>query len=394
MKQALRFWLPALSGMACLGLGAGLLGIYGFFVEPLSREFGVGVAVLNTGPVALLLVPGLVAPFVGRLADRLPIRRVILAGVTLAMLSLVAVSFAPSLAVAAACFVLFAVGVTGYGPVVINGLMVKVYPKREARALAIAAIGISLATATLPPAVGFLLETASWRGTLASLATVLLVLLWVVVLLGVPADAGAGLRQDSAGGSGFYRRGEFWLVGFCVALAFNVAIVLSICYPAHFMQSGYSAGEAGLILAFAGLCGLVGKSVIAWLGDASRHHARALVVGLLSLQVLGLALLLRGDGLALTLCAVGLFGFGGGAFIPMHPFLNSRYFDAAVISHVNGAQMPLFLPFGLLGAPLAGLSFDRTGSYDIALVWLAAALCAAILLTLRLPAGDARQSAA
>ena len=35
------------------------MGIYGFFVEPLSSEFGVGVAMLNVGPVALLLVPAI-----------------------------------------------------------------------------------------------------------------------------------------------------------------------------------------------------------------------------------------------------------------------------------------------------------------------------------------------
>ena len=39
--------------MICLALGAGLIGIYGFFVKPLSEEFGVGVATLNIGPVAL-----------------------------------------------------------------------------------------------------------------------------------------------------------------------------------------------------------------------------------------------------------------------------------------------------------------------------------------------------
>ena len=37
----LRFWFPALAGAACLGLGPGLVSLYGFFVEPLSREFGV-----------------------------------------------------------------------------------------------------------------------------------------------------------------------------------------------------------------------------------------------------------------------------------------------------------------------------------------------------------------
>ncbi|NND66469.1 MAG: hypothetical protein HKN19_02675, partial [Halioglobus sp.] len=221
-------------------------------------------------------------------------------------------------------------------------------------------------------------------------------LLWLVVLAGVPAGAGSQLQGNAVLDKAFYRRSEFWLVGLCVALAFNVSIVLSICYPPHFMQAGYSAGEAGMILAFAGLCGLTGKAAIAWLGDAGKHHARSLVVVLLLVQVAGLAVLLQASALPLTLCGVGMLGFGGGAFIPMHPYLNSRYFDAAIISQVNGAQMPLFLPFGLLGAPLAGFSFDRSGSYDTTLVVLAAALCAAALLTLRLPPGEAqrdRQSA-
>ncbi len=70
----------------------------------------------------------------------------------------------------------------------------------------------------------------------------------------------------------------------------------------------------------------------------------------------------------------------------MQPYLNSRYFDAAIISQVNGAQMPLFLPFGLIGAPLAGYAYDQTGNYDAVLVALAATLGVAALLIVRLPA--------
>ena len=83
MSQAggtVRTWLPAISGMVCLGLGAGLIGIYGFFVEDLSREFAVGAATINIGPIALLLVPGIVAPFVGKLIDRVSPRRIMLTG--------------------------------------------------------------------------------------------------------------------------------------------------------------------------------------------------------------------------------------------------------------------------------------------------------------------------
>jgi predicted MFS family arabinose efflux permease len=371
--------------MVCLGLGAGLIGIYGFFVEPLSREFGVGVATLNIGPVALLLVPGIVAPMVGRLVDRVPIRRIILTGASLSMLSLVAASQAPSLLFAAITFLLFALGVTMYGPVVINGLMVKIYIGSEARALAIAAMGISVAGAVLPPLVGLLLAGLEWRQALLVLAVGLLLILWSTVLAGIPAQAGGVGAAGTRSTEEISRGRAFWLIGFCVALGLNVAIVLAICYPPYFLSEGYSVAQAGWFLSVAGLSGLAGKGVIAWLGDAGRDYARWLASGLLLVQVLGLGLLYSAESVSGVVAALLFLGFGGGAFIPMHPYLNSRYFDAAVIGRVNGAQMPLFLPFGLVGAPLAGYAFDSTGHYNAVLLALAVALVFAAGLALLLP---------
>ena len=146
--------------------------------------------------------------------------------------------------------------------------------------------------------------------------------------------------------------------------------------------------DAGRFLAVSGMAGFVGKACLAWLGDAARDHAKWLAMLLVLLQIAGLALLYAADGAVEIILALCLVGFGTGAFIPMHPFLNSRYFDAAVISHVNGAQMPLFLPFGLVGAPLAGYAFDQAGNYDAVIITLVATLGVAVLLLLRLPAPD------
>jgi len=374
--------------MTCLGFGAGLIGIYGFFVEPLSKEFGVGVAALNLGPVALLLVPGIVAPMIGKLADRTPIRRIIFAGASLAMLSLLAISQAPSIVFAGLGFLCFALGLTMYGPVVINGLMVKIYPENAARALAIAAMGISLATMILPPVVGALLAHIGWRWTLACVACGLWIILALVVLAAVPVDAGGARAVAVRGqvGSDIYHQPAYWLIGLCVALGFNVAIILAICYPPHFISQGYSLAQAGWFVSSAGLAGLAGKTCMAWLADAGRHHVKWLAAGLLLLQTLGLAVLLSAGNATEVILALCFLGFGGGAFIPIHPYLNSRYFDAAVISQVNGAQMPLFLPFGLVGAPLAGYAYDQSGNYNAVLLALAVTLVIAALFALWLPA--------
>ena len=77
---------------------------------------------------------------------------------------------------------MFSLGLALYGPVVVNGLLVKVYPGSEARALAIAAIGISVATAVLPPLVGLLLDSMEWRSALMTIALCVLVVLWLAIL--------------------------------------------------------------------------------------------------------------------------------------------------------------------------------------------------------------------
>jgi len=273
MKQ----WLPAVAGMACLGLGPGLIGVYGFFTEYLADEFDVGVATINIGPVALLLVPGIAAPFIGRLVDRMDIRRIILCGSALAMVSLLAASQAPSLWMAGLAFLCFSAGLALYGPVVVNGLLVKLYEGREARALAIAAIGISFSSAILPPVVASLLAAMDWRSALASLASFVLIALWLAVLAAIPpgvhASVAARPHRDGAGGA-FYRDRNFWLIGLCMALWMNVAMVLAICYPPHFIAQGLSMEQAGWLISLAGASGLIGKALLAMIADSLRRHAR------------------------------------------------------------------------------------------------------------------------
>ena len=397
VPSPLKTWLPALCAMVCMGLGSGFVGVYGFFAKHLSREFEVGIAVVNIGAAALLLVPGIAAPFVGKLVDRVSIRKLMLLGSGLGMCSLLLVSQAPALAWAGIAFVGFAAGIALYGPVAVNGLLVKLYPGREARALAIAAIGVSFATAALPPLTGGLLARMDWRPALMFIAGGAWVVLWAVILAGIPGDtrghaSGGGGATDSAGATyenslnpGIYRSREFWLVGLSIALGMGSALVLAISYPPHLIAEGFSVVQAGWVISMMGMAGLVGKGVLALVGDSLRRYAGWIAALIMGLQATGLVLLPSADTLAAVVSVMALLGFTGGAFLPMHSYLNSRYFDASIIGRVTGAQVPLFLPLGLAGPPLAGYIFDQTGSYQIMLYGLAAALALAALLAASLP---------
>ena len=95
--ESARGWTPAIVASVCQVLGIGILGVYGFFVEPLSAEFGVGATTINLGPVMLLVAPAFVGPIVGRFADTHSIRSMMLLGVFIAVLSLLGISLADSI---------------------------------------------------------------------------------------------------------------------------------------------------------------------------------------------------------------------------------------------------------------------------------------------------------
>ena len=306
------------------------------------------------------------------------------------MCSLLVISQLPALWMAGIGFIFFARGLAMYGPVTVNGMLVKLYPGREARVLAIAAMGISLATMVLPPLVAYLLLMLEWRWALASLGAGVLVLLWLLILLGVPPDVGPAPDHaaDAPGATDIYRNPRFWLIGLCVAVALTSSVVLAICYPPHFISRGFSVAETGWFISLAGFAGIIGKSGVALVGDSVRRKAKWLAAAILLVQVAGFLLLLGATTRAEVIPAVCLLGVGSGAFLPMQPYLNSQYFDASVIGQVNGAQMPLFLPFGLVGLPLSGYVFDQTGNFLPVMTGLAVAVGIATLLALLLPAPD------
>jgi cyanate permease len=131
--------------------------------------------------------------------------------------------------------------------------------------------------------------------------------------------------------------------------------------------------------------GALGKLTVALLADQLRPYARFFVASLLLLKLLGIVMLFGADTALWVSVSVAVMGFSGGAFLPMHPYLNSRYFPADIIGQVNGAQGPLFLPLGLVGPPLAGYAYDQTGSYALVLAGLGALLVLAVVAVMALP---------
>jgi predicted MFS family arabinose efflux permease len=383
--------MPALISAVCQMFGIGLLGVFGFFVSPLSQEFDVGVASINIAPVFLLLAPALVGPIIGRFLDTHSIRNIILCGVLLSMVALYGVSHAATLVVAGGAFFLYAVGSTLYGPLVLNSLVIKSYRDKVATALAIGAMGVSAGTVLIPYLVAGLMDHFDWRETLQILATGMGAVLFLCAALGLPRNIRQpGETPNIIDGEyvdkGFLATPAFWIIGIALAVIFNMALMLSVCYAPHFGQQGFSNRAIATFLAAGGAAGFCAKLLVASFVDRWRQYLKTISIGVVLLALAGVSTLLLGDSFTSNAFGVALLGGSGGAFLPLYPYLNSRYFDSRTIGKVNGAQAPLMLPLGLVSAPLAGYAFDVRGSYQLAFVGALVLLAFAALLLTMLPA--------
>lgn len=388
------------------------MSVFGFFIAPLAETFSVSHGTITNAPIFLIIVPAFFGPIIGRIADRLPIRIVMMVGLCIATGSLYLISLAPTLLYAAFGFAMYVVGMSMCGPIVINSLLIKIYQQDSGRALAIAAMGASLAGITLPKWVAYLLIDNTWRDALASLAGGLFLLLAVVIFFGIPRSS-APLKKRSLNDTAddvshlgipvedtavedtakvvsdslttvadksFLKNRSFWLIGIAVAMTLNAALVLGVCYPPHLFSLGFSMDQAATILAMGGVGGIVGKLCVASVIDKFSQEIKYVASALILIKLLAIIGLMSITSFYPLLIVAFCLGFGGGAFIPMHPILNSCYFDSSIVGKINGAQMPLFLPFALIGLRMLGYSYDLSGHYYWVLLGIVTALFLALIL--------------
>ncbi len=385
-----KFWMPALVCMLCQGLGIGLVGIFGFFVDPLANEYAVSRTSINSAPILLLIMPAFLSPIIGKLVDRVPIRNILLLGVIIATSCLYAISASTELYLLALGFIGFSAGLVLYGPLSINAFIIKHYQSNTGRVLAIATIGLSIASIILPIWTAWLLERNNWRSALAIIAITVFIILINAIFFGLkssnkqPAPT-ANTPIDNVPASFFLTHPAFWLIGLPIGMFFMSAMVLSVCYPAHFANIGFSPMETGVFLSSAGISGLAGKLIVAAFIDRFRSKLKYLASLLVFIQACGMVGILLSETLYPTIASVLLIGLGGGGLIPMPPMLNNLYFDASIIGRVTGAQVPMLLPMGLIGLPLSGYIFDLTGSYQLVFSAMIISHLLAISMLLKLP---------
>jgi MFS family permease len=373
--------------------GAVMAFTFSLFIAPLEQEFGWPRATVSLGFSAMTLSLALAAPVTGRLLDRWGVRRTLIFAVPLFALSIGALSLAPKIpAVYLLFFALAGIFGSAHSPIPYAKLVAAWFDDHRGLALGIAMSGIGLGGAILPQIVRVLIDNHGWRAGFRGLSIAILVIGMSAVLFLVrerpavlladtaaacmsdPAQPGVTLRQA-------LRNFRFWAIAVFV-------LFLTLCLngsAAHAMPlltaHGVAPGKAASMLVALGLSSLLGRLLTGYLLD--RMFAPRVAALVCALALLGLALLVGGDGTA-ALAAIVCLGFSLGAEVDVMSYLVSRYFGLRHFGALIGCMLGIFSLAAAVGAPLAGLAHDMTGSYTPALIGFGAGLLLAIIFVLRL----------
>jgi predicted MFS family arabinose efflux permease len=382
-------------GGAALGLGVALPAwnyYSSLFVVPLTQEFGWTRGELARA-TALSLIGAFAAPWIGKFADRLGARPVLVFGLVAYAAVLAGFAAQPgSLPVYATLIVLH----TGLGLAAGGAIFCRAvagwFSAARGLALGITMSGVPLAAAFITPALQAVIAGAGWRSGYLFLAALALCVGIPATLAFVrerPVEAEAAAELGDSEWNAILRAPRFWLL-FLSLIPVNTAGTGIMSQMAPLLtDAGQSAAAAALLLSiFAGAV-IVARLAAGWAIDRFPPHIVAAVVT--GTPALGCVVLLLGPpSFGVAAVALMLVAVQQGAEIDLVGYLIARLFGMSNYATAYGACVLALGLSGAAGVLLFGQLHDWYGGYGAAL-WLSAigyAIGALLLYALRLRPGE------
>lgn len=394
-------------------LQSALLGqAYGAYIPLLQAEFGWSKTALAAASSLREGQNGIAGPIQGMLLDRFGPRIVARIGVVLFACGFMLFSQVHSLTTFYGAFFVMALGASLMGYLTVTFTIVQWFERRRATAISMSSAGFATGGMVVPLVV-ILLESLGWRTT-AFLSGV------IVLGAGLPLTHFLHHRPHALGllpdgdeappvvegapklppSTDFtlgeaMRTASFWWISLGHASALFIVSAMSVHLVSHLQESqGYSLGRASGIVFLMTLLFLTGTVSGGLLGD--RLNKRVLVVVCMGMHAAGLLLLSHATGLAMIVAFTVLHGLAWGWRGPQMSALRADYFGRAAFGKILGVSNVIIILGTISGPIIAGVVYDRTGSYQLGFDILAGiALVGSVFFVLaRKPAPPARTQTA
>jgi len=356
---------------------------FGLFVIPVSSEYGLSRADMNTAFVILEFGTAAMSPLVGRLLDFFPLKRIMFVSVLLLGFSFAVLGLSHSIWVsAAAIFLPLSAGMLGAAVLTMSLLMAHWFKAQRGRAMMISVMGVSLGGVVVSPVIAVLITNFGWRSALLIMAAAITILLSILILfirerpgendvetrapVNIPVDPIPHAATADAKPLGIWtalRRSDFWAFSVAIAVAGSTAQTLTITLVPFAVDRGLTTVEAATIVSLFGTSAIAYKLLLAVVADKFDRITLLTAICLLG-AVTNAALYVSYSYVALAACAVILGGAARALGPVVYAFVADR-FGVQSFGTIRGLSGVVIAIVGAAFARFAGEVYDRTGSYDI-----------------------------
>jgi predicted MFS family arabinose efflux permease len=361
-----------------IGVAVGLGGIpfftLGVFMKPLAEAFGWSRAEIAATSLCLSIGSGLTAPVVGRLVDRLDVRRVALVSLAAMVVAYLALTQLRG-DIRMLYLGVFTLALCGCGssPLVWALTVSTWFDRARGLALGLTMAGSGVAAILAPRLVDRLIEAYGWQAGYIGIALFTGLFAFPIVFLLFDGKrphraAGAGVQPATSGMAvgAALRSPRFWQLAAGILLVNGAVGAILVNLVALLTDAGLTRASATGIAGLLGFAVVIGRLVIGFLLDRFRAPRVAAIV--LTVPAIGLELLAGFPGVeGLMIAAALMFGFASGAEVDLLAYLTSRLFGLRAFGAIYGLLLIAFLLGGGIGPILMGHVHDTNGNYGPAL---------------------------
>jgi MFS family permease len=390
-------WRTPLVIIIC-GCAIGMLGFgprssFGFFIQPMSREFSWGRDVFGLALAIQNLLWGLGQPVAGAIADRFGVLRVMCVGAILYAGGLLLMRYASTpLSLDLGAGVLIGFGLSGCSfNLVLSAFSKLLPPERRGIALGFGTAAGSFGQFLFAPFGVAMIGNLGWQAALTVFAGLMLLIIPLSLALATPPAPPAHVApadQQSfmtALAEAFGHRSYVLLVLGFFTCGFQLAFI-TVHLPAYLVDRGIPAQTGGWVIATIGLFNIIGSLSVGWL--QTRLPKRYILSSIYFIRAMSIIAFVSFPITTFSAIAFGMItGLTWLSTVPPTSALVALMFGTRWFATLYGFAFVSHQVGGFLGVLLGGVVFEKFGSYMP--VWWLSVLFGLLSALINLPIVEA-----
>jgi len=392
-------WLVVLYSFLIQAVGIGIA-IYCFatFSLPWLDEFGASRRDIMLTTFWLQLATGAISPFIGYAMDRFPIRRLVLIGLVLLLLSFWIISLSEKLwHIWLVYATVLPVATTLLGNLAGQTLVVRAFKDKRGMAFGISALGTNFGGLIFPLLAATWILDFGWRNAFLYLGVIAVLIIvplsWFVFRKAEVASLMNPVAKDPAAAQELTTKDIFRSLRFWIPV---IGVVpLSMSFGAiQFNLGGLvrdlgAVDDLGLTSQLTGVmvvCMMLGKLFYGGVGDRLDHRFLFWIAN--ALTAVALAIVMAAETEKALIIGIIFLGLGTGGILPLLALTISSRFPISSFGRVMGLSA-ITIPMGALSPVLAGWSYDEFGTYSYLFIALMLVILLVVLMVRWLPKSTA-----